>query len=1098
MSGKRITRKNAGKVTPKPATLKSPGAWQFTRHHKKKRSHKTIPGPISTERLKAIAANSQDERKSTSPPPDHDVIPSPMANTPDHTTSSDDDNILQSVLDDEHDMEHVDETERGMNIQISYKQALTLKPARLQALKAKQRENEELKQKLKDLESEKLKMQNLLAAQDDLVQSASVAATEARANYQVTPAPQLLSLEKEGEVPKFVEAFAAYTRTCTAQSTHMGHWTQSLRPEDLSILLRENPTLTITSSNQEFIKLLADDRLIKTETKSVAESLMAITTAAVTLEEFRTYSRKCQMVLRNKTEETRPSAQHLVMGFVDRCGNEELRRVLFQNKPATKGADTEKVHSEILNWMADTNQAVKNHFLKQQSKKALLEKLDQARKDYRKQTAHLADRVARANTSSTQKSGGRAANKRCQHCFTAGRTHVMHTHFTDSCGYAKRKREADNQMSARAAPAWQNHMAPQAQPSYQPRPMPYQVRQAVQHEYEWADHELAAAINSVHEHAPPDDTTAVPWPRQTLSGTRSRRFSSKQRKRAAARVARELAASAELPDTQNTTSKRVKHIAVRRVELIANEGDSEKPLILPALLDTGSDLNIMSDSVADKLIARGSQVYAEAIAAQAVNGSSLNCTRQVACMMTTLCNGLRVSIPITFCVFPDLPGHSLILSVHTLLDSGGVAFNLQDIDDADQKIHKQDEDLVEQHTGVSYYDYEKIDIAAHSAKIDTSSFTAERKRHMRRIGILPSSLFPQVNCLRLGQSLNPSSDIEYDEDVSFLWVNEVQRQESGREHGRSMPYQSEVTYELPALTEVEDPVKKEQIQRIIDKHREIFRVQLHKDGADSDLVNIELLADASLKKSYCARYSDTMKRIVDTEIAELLKQHVIEPSDTGFTSPLLLIPKPGRSTWRVVVDFKNLNRCIKQKSWPLPRPQTLIQQLAGKKWFCVSDLRQAYFQLKLHPKCRDLTAFNTGTSQFRFASLPQGLCNSPSVFQRAITLALGNLVETCCLLFLDDLVIWGNTWEEYLENVERVFACLAKKRFLLRADKTKFALKEITYLGYRISAEGYQPTEQYKQGLLDLPPPSDTKSLRQVLGLINFVKPWLRIVICVT
>ena len=137
MSGKRITRKNAGKVTPKPATLKSPGAWKFTRHHKKKRSHKTIPGPISTERLKAIAANSQDERKSTSPPPDHDVIPSPMANTPDHTTSSDDDNILQSVLDDEHDMEHVDETERGMNIQISYKQALTLKPARSQALNFK-------------------------------------------------------------------------------------------------------------------------------------------------------------------------------------------------------------------------------------------------------------------------------------------------------------------------------------------------------------------------------------------------------------------------------------------------------------------------------------------------------------------------------------------------------------------------------------------------------------------------------------------------------------------------------------------------------------------------------------------------------------------------------------------------------------------------------------------------------------------------------------------------------------------------------------------------------------------------------------------------
>ena len=352
---------------------------------------------------------------------------------------------------------------------------------------------------------------------------------------------------------------------------------------------------------------------------------------------------------------------------------------------------------------------------------------------------------------------------------------------------------------------------------------------------------------------------------------------------------------------------------------------------------------------------------------------------------------------------------------------------------------------------------------------------------------------PAMRSLHLDRTSNQSADIEYDEDVSIPWFDDrmkLQICQVALASPSARPLQ--VTYEYPSLEEVQDENKKAQLRTLVHKYKEIFRLQLHPEGALVPPVRIELKSGAKLVKAYMPRLSAKLQSVVREQIADMLAQRVISPCNTGFTSPLLVIPKPGRRSWRIVIDFKILNANIKQKTWPLPRPLDLIKKLAGKAWYCVADLKSAYWQIKLHPDCRHLTAFNSMDKQYSYESLPMGLATAPSAFQEALTMALGDLIDTVCLLFVDDLIIFGDDWDSYVQNVSRVFARLQEKRFILRADKTKFALQEIVYLGYKVNARGYQPTEKYIQGLLDLPVPTSTKGLRSFMGLVNFVRSWLR------
>ncbi|GFU49307.1 retrovirus-related Pol polyprotein from transposon 17.6 [Trichonephila clavipes] len=131
-----------------------------------------------------------------------------------------------------------------------------------------------------------------------------------------------------------------------------------------------------------------------------------------------------------------------------------------------------------------------------------------------------------------------------------------------------------------------------------------------------------------------------------------------------------------------------------------------------------------------------------------------------------------------------------------------------------------------------------------------------------------------------------------------------------------------------------------------------------------------------------------------------------------------------------------------------------LDTLSGHKWFSTLDLKSGYWQVEIHPEDREkqhsLPAKDYGSSK----SCRSGLCNAPATFERLMETVLKGLTFEACLIYLDDVIIGGRTFEEHLQNIRKVLSKLSDANLKLNPSKCKFFQKEVNYLGHIISAEG--------------------------------------------
>ncbi|GFT46290.1 retrovirus-related Pol polyprotein from transposon 17.6 [Trichonephila clavipes] len=182
-----------------------------------------------------------------------------------------------------------------------------------------------------------------------------------------------------------------------------------------------------------------------------------------------------------------------------------------------------------------------------------------------------------------------------------------------------------------------------------------------------------------------------------------------------------------------------------------------------------------------------------------------------------------------------------------------------------------------------------------------------------------------------------------------------------------------------------------------------------------------------------------------------MKDDVIEPSSSPWASPIVLVRKKDGST-RFCVNYRRLNDVTKKDSYPLPRIDDTLDTLAGNTWFSTLDLKSGYWQVELHPD-KEKTAFTTGQGLWQFKVMPFSLCNAPATFERLMETVLGGLLYEACLVYLDDIIIVGRSFEEHLKNIRCVLQMLKEANLKLSPSKCHLFRLEVTYLGH-ISAEG--------------------------------------------
>ena len=220
------------------------------------------------------------------------------------------------------------------------------------------------------------------------------------------------------------------------------------------------------------------------------------------------------------------------------------------------------------------------------------------------------------------------------------------------------------------------------------------------------------------------------------------------------------------------------------------------------------------------------------------------------------------------------------------------------------------------------------------------------------------------------------------------------------------------------------------------------------------------------------------------------RQGVIERSTSAWSSPVVLVTKKDGTT-RFCVDYRKLNDITQKDSYPLPRIDDTIDALSGAQWFSTLDLKSGYWQVPLEEDAKEKTAFSTGTGLWQFTVMPFGLCNAPATFERLMEQVLSGLPTSIALLYLDDILVPGRTFNQQIENLRTVFQRLKSARLKLNPKKCILFRKEVKYLGHVVSAHGVVPDPGKIKAIVTWPRPACVRDVRSFLGLASYYRRFI-------
>ena len=280
------------------------------------------------------------------------------------------------------------------------------------------------------------------------------------------------------------------------------------------------------------------------------------------------------------------------------------------------------------------------------------------------------------------------------------------------------------------------------------------------------------------------------------------------------------------------------------------------------------------------------------------------------------------------------------------------------------------------------------------------------------------------------------------------------------------------------------------LRELVEEFADVFDEVLPLGGALVDCMPVQLKAGMAPRALPPRRVSPVIREVIRGEVTALLDQGVIRPSVSPHSSPVVVVKKPDGS-YRMCVDYRSVNDCTVDMKYPMQNVGVLLERMAGMRVFATLDLRSGFHQIPVDPAGIPLTAFATPDGLFEYMRVPFGLKNAPAYFQRAMSGVLSGLAGSVCEVFVDDIIVYGASQQEFVQNLRQVFERLRTFRLRLKRSKCKLGLAQVDYLGHVVSGSGIALSDRRKQGLADLQTPKGPTQLRSFLGLANYFRAFI-------
>ncbi|KAJ9566947.1 hypothetical protein OSB04_002913 [Centaurea solstitialis] len=248
------------------------------------------------------------------------------------------------------------------------------------------------------------------------------------------------------------------------------------------------------------------------------------------------------------------------------------------------------------------------------------------------------------------------------------------------------------------------------------------------------------------------------------------------------------------------------------------------------------------------------------------------------------------------------------------------------------------------------------------------------------------------------------------------------------------------------------------------------------------------------------RLNPVMKDVVKKEILKWLDAGIIYPiASSTCVSPIQCVPKKGGVTvitndkneliptrtvtgWRICMDYRRLNKATQKDHFPLPFIDQMLDRLAGKEFYCFLDGYSGYNQIAIAPDDQEKTTFTCPYGTFAFRRMPFGLCNAPATFQRCMMSIFSDMLENSMEVFMDDFSVYGTSYDDCLQNLEKILKRCEETDLVLNWEKCHFMVKEGIVLGHLISKRGIELDRAKLEVIEKLPEPTTVKGIRSFLG----------------
>jgi putative transposase len=230
------------------------------------------------------------------------------------------------------------------------------------------------------------------------------------------------------------------------------------------------------------------------------------------------------------------------------------------------------------------------------------------------------------------------------------------------------------------------------------------------------------------------------------------------------------------------------------------------------------------------------------------------------------------------------------------------------------------------------------------------------------------------------------------------------------------------------------------------------------------------------------------RKFIEDEVTRLVELGLIEAVRYSVFCAAITIADKHDGTYRLCIDFRELNKFTVPDHYPLPFTAELLERVGSKKYFCSLDLLCRYWEIPMHPADRNKTTFITHMGTFRFCVMPFGLSGAPATFQRTMDTIFRDRIGKDIFVYLDDIILFGDTLPELYETMDYALGKLKEYGLKCRTKKSQVLQNSIEFLGFKVS-EG---TLGVGKGKLDKigkwPPPKTVRDIQSFLGFANFLR----------